>query len=260
MKNIKYFGEEDRVLRMAVTMAAVLFMIAASVVAVRMTNLRVDASEGEKKLEELAKADVQEIDAKIQELEKEERQSSEEWLSRSNDEKFANSMILGDSISQGLYGYEHLSASLVNAEKGVGVVAPDETGLTDMIGQIIAANPQKVFIALGMNDVVAARGDAKVFVQAYKEVVEKLKEGLPNAEIYANSVLPASPVAIGNDERYANIPEYNEELAGMCEKEEITFIDNTELVKDEYYESDGIHMTSAYYPEWLNQMAEAADL
>ncbi len=260
MKNKNYFGEEDRVLRMAVIAAAVLFITGAAVVAVRMTNLRVDASEGEKKLEELAQADVQEIDAKIQELEKEEQYSSEEWLSRTNDEKFANSMILGDSISQGLYGYEHLSAALVNAEKGVGVVAPDETGLTDMINQIIAANPQKVFIALGMNDVVAARGDAKVFVQAYKEVVDKLKKGLPDAEIYANSVLPASPAAIGNDERYANIPEYNEQLAKMCEKEKITFIDNTELVQEEYYEVDGIHMTSVYYPEWLNQMAEAAEL
>lgn len=214
----------------------------------------------EEKLEELAKADVQEIDAKIQELEKEERRSSEEWLSRTNDEKFANSIILGDSISQGLYGYEHLNAVLVNAEKGVGVVAPDETGLTDMLNQIISANPQKVFIALGMNDVVAARGDAKVFAEAYREVVDKLKEGLPNAEIYANSVLPAGSVAIGNDERYAKIPEYNEKLSELCEQEKITFIDNTELVKDEYYETDGIHMASAYYPEWLDEMAEVADL
>ena len=48
--------------------------------------------------------------------------------------------------------------------------------------------------------------------------------------------------------------------AKMCEKEKITFIDNTELVQEEYYEVDGIHMTSVYYPEWLNQMAEAAEL
>ena len=38
------------------------------------------------------------------------------------------------------------------------------------------------------------------------------------------------------------------------------FIDNTGLVKDEYYEADGIHMSSNYYPEWLDHMAEVADL
>lgn len=260
MKERKHFREDDRVLRFAVTVIVVLFVIGILTVAVRMTNLRVDASEGEKKLEELAQADVQEIDAKIQELEKEERLTEEEWLNRSNDEKFANSMILGDSISEGLYGYEHLSAALVNAEKGIGVVAPDQTGLTDMINQVIAANPQKVFIALGMNDVVAAGGDAEVFVQAYREVVDKLKEGLPKAEIYANSVIPPSTVAIENDERYAKVPEYNARLSEMCQEEGITFIDNTGLAREEYYEADGIHMKSDYYSEWLNQMAEAAGL
>ncbi len=260
MKKRKRAGEEDRILRFGVTVGITLLVIGVIIVAVRMMHLRVDPSEGEKKLKELAKVDVQEIDAKIQELEKQERQASEEWQNRSYNEKFTNCLILGDSISQGLYAYEHLDSALVNAQKGVGVMFPDDTGFWTIIDQVVAASPQKLFIALGMNDTISADADAEAFSKAYKVVLDKLKEGLPNTEIYVNSVLPVSQAAIGTDARYACVPDYNEKLKELCESEEIGFIDNTELVKAEYYEADGIHMSSNYYPEWLDHMAEAADL
>ena len=46
----------------------------------------------------------------------------------------------------------------------------------------------------------------------------------------------------------------------LCEEEGVTFIDNQSLVKDEYYTEDGIHLASDYYGEWVNHMAEAAEL
>ena len=38
------------------------------------------------------------------------------------------------------------------------------------------------------------------------------------------------------------------------------FIDNTDLVKEEYYSEDGIHMAPDYYTEWVDHMAEVAKL
>lgn len=254
------FGEEDKVLRFAVAAVIVLFVIGIAVIAVRMMNLRVDASEGEKKLEELSKVDVQKIDEEIQALEKAERMADEEWQNRPDNEKFAGSLILGDSITQGLYVYEVLDASLVTAKKGVGMRSPEATGLSDMLNQVISAKPQKLFIALGMNDIVAAGGDADAFAADYKVVLEQLMAGLPETEIYVNSVLPASQAAISKDARYAKVPDYNAKLKALCEEENVPFIDNTGLVKEEYYEADGIHMKKVYYQEWLNQMAVEADL
>lgn len=46
----------------------------------------------------------------------------------------------------------------------------------------------------------------------------------------------------------------------LCDEEGITFIDNTEIVKDEYYEQDGEHMKSEYYPIWAEHMAEVAGI
>lgn len=260
MRKRKRAGEEDRILRFGVTAGAALLIIGIIVVAVRMVHLRVDPTEGEKRLKELAKANVQEVDAKIQKLEKEERQASEEWQNRSYNEKFTNCLILGDSISQGLYAYEHLDPALVNAQKGVGVMFPDDTGFGAVEDQVIAASPQKLFIALGMNDTISADADADVFAEAYQVMLDKFKKGLPDTQIYVNSILPVAQAAIQNDARFGCVPDFNAKLKELCEREEIEFIDNTELVKDEYYEADGIHMSSAYYPEWLDHMAEVGDL
>lgn len=260
MRKKKHFEENDRVFHLSVAAGAALLVIGIIVLAVRIMHPRVDSSEGEKRLKELAKVNVQEVDARIQELEKKERQSSEDWQNRSYNEKFANCLILGDSITQGLTVYEYLDQAHVNAQKGVGVVSPEESGLSGILPQVVSASPQKLFIALGMNDTIAARADGDVFRDAYKAVLDELKEALPNTQIYVNSILPVSQAAVQSDERFACVPQFNEKLKELCESEKVGFIDNTELVKEEYYESDGRHMSNDYYPEWLDHMAEVADL
>ena len=41
---------------------------------------------------------------------------------------------------------------------------------------------------------------------------------------------------------------------------DIAYLDNTGLVKDEYYAEDGYHFKSDFYPYWLNSMAQGAGL
>lgn len=260
MRKRRRVREEDRILRYGIMVGVFLLMVGVIVVAVRLRQLRADTTEGEKRLKEMAKADVQEVDAKIRKLEKEERKSSREWQNSSYNEMFSECLVLGDSISQGLYIYDYLDDSLVNAQKGIGVVSPEETGFDKVIGQVIAAGPEKLFIALGMNDTISAEADAEVFKEAYLAALHQLEEGLPNTQIYVNSILPVSQTAVQADERFACVSDFNAELKELCENEKIVFIDNTELVEEDYYEEDGIHMSSDYYPEWLEHMAEAASL
>ena len=88
-------GESDKILRFAVAAVLLLFLVAGIVVAVRLMNPRVDATEGRKRLEEVASADVQEIDAKIQKLEAEERKEKREAEDRSYNEIFAGLCFWG---------------------------------------------------------------------------------------------------------------------------------------------------------------------
>ena len=83
---------------------------------------------------------------------------------------------------------------------------------------------------------------------------------MPDAVIYINCVLPVSAQKEEEEPVYAKIPDYNTALKAMCDEEGITFIDNTEIVKDEYYEQDGEHMKAEYYPIWAEHMAEVAGI
>lgn len=260
MKKEIRFAEEDRVLRLAVTMMILLFIAGGAVVALRMRNLRVDSTAGEKKLEELAKADVNKIDKKIQKLEKKEEKAYEERQNRTNSEKFADCLILGDVICQGLYEYEYLEAGGVSIGQSLSVASPDETGLTAMLEQAIADSPKKIFLVLGRGDAEIGGEDAAAFASGYKNILVSLKSGLPDSTVYVNSIVPASQAALEENQGYVVIDEYNRQLEAVCESEQVVFINQTEFMKDEYYEADGIHMTAAYYSEWISYMAEKAEL
>lgn len=58
----------------------------------------------------------------------------------------------------------------------------------------------------------------------------------------------------------SEVAEYNEKLKELCKEEKLTFIDNSSLIKAEYYEEDGLHVTDGYYAVWLPYMADAAGL
>ena len=49
-------------------------------------------------------------------------------------------------------------------------------------------------------------------------------------------------------------------LRQMCDDLQLGFIDNTDLVQDQYYEEDGVHFKAEFYPLWADRMAEVAAL
>lgn len=205
-------------------------------------------------------ADVSKVNKKIKKLEDEERKAQQEADDRPASEKFADTLVIGDSITQGLYQYGVLDQANVQADRGTGVSDGDNDKLAEHIAKAKEMKPSALFLAYGMNDIGTLNGDADSFVKAYKTVIKDLKKALPDTKIYVNSVLPAAQSAIDQNAVYEKVPEFNEKLKKLCEKEDVTFIDNTDLVKQEYYASDGIHMSPAYYKEWVNHMAEVAEL
>ncbi|TDA22742.1 SGNH/GDSL hydrolase family protein [Extibacter muris] len=252
--------EQDKILRMAVIVVVVLLIIGSIIVAVKLLNPRVDITKGTEKLKELEQADLKAAESKVEELEEAERAADEERKSRPVNERFANCLVLGDSITQGLYEFGIMDQSLVIAEKGAEVTRPEETGTMDMIRRAEEAKPKCLFLTFGMNDVEAARGDASAFAEGYGKVLDEIKSSMPDTKVYVNCVLPADKQAIEKNEWYGSIPQYNERLKALCEEKDVIFIDNTGLVKDEYYADDGIHQAPDYYPGWVENMAEAADL
>ncbi|MEG0109158.1 MAG: GDSL-type esterase/lipase family protein [Lachnospiraceae bacterium] len=211
----------------------------------------VDTTEGVKIIKQLEHTDIKDFETKIQGLEEKEQEQANKPLN----ERFAGSVILGDSITQGFSEFEVLDSSIIIADIGVRL-----TGVEEELSKAEELNPTYVFLCYGENDVKATKGDTAVFKQQYKNVIERLKQSLPNANIYINSVLPVKQKQIDIEPSYAEVPKYNKTLQELCIEEKVTFIDNTELVQDEFYESDGIHQMIDYYPIWAKHMAEVAGI
>ena len=253
-------SEKDRVLQTAVIVAVGILVIGGITVALRLSNPQKDTKKGTEILKTMDAMDVSKADKKIKELEAQEREAEQDAEEQPASEKFTDCLVVGDSITQGLYEYGVLDQANVQADRGAGVSVGDNEKLADHIARAKEMKPSVLFLSYGMNDVGAQNGDADGFIQAYRPLIRDLKKSLPDTKIYVNSILPAAQTAIDQNSVYAEIPKFNQKLKKLCEKEKVTFIDNTDLVKQEYYAGDGIHMSTGYYKEWVNHMAEVAEL
>lgn len=222
---------------------------------------KVDTSEGLKIMKQAKKADVTAIENKIEKLEEKdkadnkEKDKEEEDTDRNYKAIFANAVIMGDSISEAFTEYDILNASSVIAKIGVEL---DE--LDEQVAKVEKLNPQLIFLSYGMNDIIATNGDTDEFIKQYDALLKELQKKLPDTKLFVNSIFPVQEQEIEKEPAYEKLVDYNEALRELCDKRQIAFIDNTDLVSDSDYEEDGVHFKAEFYPYWLNRMAEVAAL
>lgn len=243
---------KKRLLLIGACAAVLILLVILAVWGIRqLVTPKVDTERGLSYIRAAESEDITTIEQKINQLE---RQDGGED-SRSYKEKFASSIVMGDSIAEGFSEYDLLNASSVVSKIGVHLYE-----LEEQVQQAADLNPQVIFLALGMNDVIATAGDTEQFLEQYEAVVAQLREAVPNAHIYVNSIFPVQDSAIEKEPELAQISEYNTVLRQMCDDLQLGFIDNTDLVQDQYYEEDGVHFKAEFYPLWADRMAEVAAL
>ena len=243
---------KKRLLLIGACAAVLILLVILAVWGIRqLVTPKVDTEQGLSYIRAAESEDITTIEQKINQLE---RQDGGED-SRSYKEKFASSIVMGDSIAEGFSEYDLLNASSVVSKIGVHLYE-----LEEQVQQAADLNPQVIFLALGMNDVIASAGDTEQFLEQYEAVVAQLREAVPNAHIYVNSIFPVQDSAIEKEPELAQISEYNTVLRQMCDDLQLGFIDNTDLVQDQYYEEDGVHFKAEFYPLWADRMAEVAAL
>lgn len=220
-----------------------------------LTTKKVDTAEGIAIIKEEESQNLDTVENKIKKMEAQEKADAEALANRTNKQIFVNSVVMGDSITEAFTDYDILDPSSVISKIGVSV-----TDIDDAIATVAQMNPDAIFLSYGMNDIISTRGDSGLFKEQYAKVIDELKEKLPSSRIFVNSIFPVQQQEIDREPVFQHLSEYNEMLATLCDEEQITFIDNTSLVKTEYYEEDGVHFTSEFYPLWAGHMAEVAAL
>lgn len=236
--------------------AGALFVIIIAVEGIgSLTRKKVDTTEGIQIIEQAEAAEVTAIETKIQNLEEQEKKEEEAEETRSMKEIFTSAVVMGDSITAGFTEYDILNASSVVAEIGAGLEAAK-----DQVGKVKEINPQVVFLSYGMNDILSTQGDTDTFIDNYKDLIKEMQEEVPNTKIFVNSVFPVSKQEREQEPVFEQLDIYNEALREMCDKQQIAYVDNTELVSERYYEEDGVHFKPEFYPIWADRMAEVAGL
>ena len=160
-------NNEDIVLKMAIILVVVLFLLGAAVVGLKSMNPRPDITEGVAKLEEFHKVKVSEVEKEVTALEEAEAAELEARSKRPNSEKFENALILGDFTAQGVYEQEVLGESFVLARESSCVHDLEGTGVAENLEEAAAKKPEVLFLLLGVNDAALENGSAAIFEEDY---------------------------------------------------------------------------------------------
>ena len=159
---------------------------------------------------------------------------------------FKDIYICGDSLMEAIYEYGILEGKHVIAAVGV-----NSSHIDDNLNYLVALKPKYLILHYGSNT-IGSKDAADQFISDYKERIQKLKEQIPDTEIYVDSIFPVSSSAAAKQKKFNNIGYYNEKLAEMCNELGVHFIDYTILFNDfetNYYDKDGIHPLKKFYEE-----------
>lgn len=214
-----------------------------------MSGRKIDTTEGLELIRKAESADVAEIEAKIGQLELQESSGEE---TRSLKERFASTVVIGDSVTDGFLEYDVLNASSVITETGM--------NWEEQVARLQEVNPKVVFLTYCASDILDSDGDTDAYSKAYRQRIEDVRRALPAATIFVNSLFAVNTSASTTESRYGALEEYNQALEELCDRLQVGFADNGALELESYYEADGVHFNAAFYPVWAERMAEVASL
>lgn len=114
---------------------------------------------------------------------------------------------------------------------------------------------KKVYVMLGVNEL--GWTSENVFIARYGDLLDGIREAVPDAVIYVQSILPVSQ-AKSDSSVYTNsrIQLYNNLIIQMCEEKQAVYLNVAEAVQDENgvlpdeATVDGVHLKPAYCVKW----------
>ena len=246
--------------------AAVVSIAFAVVFCMNLFSFNIDASYSDKTVKDSREAvdsfdysTVKKVEAKVKKLE-ESTAGSFSVKAQTNIyylKKFRDSVILGDSITEGLHVYGYLPDDIVLCAIGASLEGSD-----DLFKKAAKLLPENAFFTFGMNDLIKYRGKVKPFIKEYSRLINTFRKKSPDTLIYINSISVPSKDAQARQPSLKHYKEYNKALEKLCEENDWAFIDNTYILKKSpaLYAPDGIHVNTTYYPLWMNDMIIEADL
>ena len=166
-------------------------------------------------------------------------------------------VFFGDSITElcktdSVYGEYSIQSDTSVVNRGISAECTSQM-LARVDESVIALNPKNLVMLMGVNDLNQGVS-YKEITRNIENIIIKVKENCPQTNIVLQAVYPTDPERKSFFERYQlngrdnqAIKELNVYFKEMAEKQNVTFIDVTELLIDEKgnlrkdYTYDGLH-------------------
>jgi lysophospholipase L1-like esterase len=165
-------------------------------------------------------------------------------------------VMLGDSLTESFILPQIVGTSIFNH----GIWGDRTIDLLDRLDDVIALNPDVIYLMVGINDLGWGYSVVDVIAN-YNLIVDKLKTELPDVVIYLQSVLP-----ITKNSYYPNYESINNKVVGLNEELETmttsglqyidlhsSFVDDNGNMRSEFT-VDGVHLTELGYSVWIEEL------
>jgi len=164
---------------------------------------------------------------------------------------FESSVVLGDSIAEGLGLYGYLKPSSL-----LGLLGKSTATSIEDVPQLVKMAPRNIFIELGLNDISYPDRDLNSYISSYEKLIDAIKFQLPNTQIYICSIFPVTDKVLQERPEFNKIETYNAALTELAKRKNVSYIDTYTLLKTnpQYHDEDGIHLVSQFYPLWLDTL------
>lgn len=186
-----------------------------------------------------------------------------------NMDYFSDSVIVGNSLAEGLYLYSGIKGAVPYIEKGIVVKDCFDKKIINIDGEyytVIEAlrlnnNFSKVYLTFGLNEM--GYSYLSEFVRQYGNLISEIKNICPNAIIYVQSCLPVTSETSKNDRVFfnENIEVMNETLRYIAKSNNVNYIDVASVMKsadgtlpNDWASYDGIHLTPKAYKVWFEYL------
>ncbi len=187
---------------------------------------------------------------------------------------FQDALFIGDSRTVGLRDYGRFETGpTFYASKGLTIFQLLTAEIVEQEGQrkkitveeaLEQKQFQKIYLMVGINEL--GTGDAEKFEQAYREVVERIRELQPDAIIYIQSILKVTRERSEQGDYINNegVIARNEAIQTIADGQTIFYLDVNEAVCDESgclnpeYSGDGVHITAKYIYLWKDYLMSHA--
>ncbi|MDE6202524.1 MAG: hypothetical protein K2G19_03505, partial [Lachnospiraceae bacterium] len=173
---------------------------------------------------------------------------------------FDDALFIGDSRTVGLRDYTDLSDHgdfYCETSLTIHKVMEEDFGGKGTIEDALENRDYgKIYLMVGINEL--GRGTTENYMEAYTEVVDKLRELEPEAKIFVQAVMRVSGEKSDSDAIFnnSNINARNNAIATLADNRQIFYIDVNEVVCDEEgnlnaeYTHDKIHLLGMYNELW----------